>query len=66
MSVFAGCCSISNNNDVEITPTKQWEGHYYSVKDVQKAVDGLKLEKNESVWMISNRTLNRVLQNTGK
>ena len=57
-SFIAGCIST---NDVDVQVTKQWEGHYLSEKDFYKATREIELEKNESIWVLSNRSLNRVL-----
>lgn len=49
---------------VEINATKSWEGHYYDVESFKKAVENVQLDKNETIWVLSDRTLNRVLKNT--
>lgn len=45
-----------------VEATKQWEGHYFTAEEFQKGTESLKLEKNESVWVLSDRTLARVLK----
>lgn len=46
-----------------VETTKPWENHYYTVEQFQNGTKEMKLEKGESVWVISNRTLSRVLKN---
>lgn len=46
-----------------VETTKPWENHYYSVEQFQNGTKEMTLEKGESVWVISNRTLSRVLKN---
>lgn len=57
--LIAGCIHTT-----EIQSTKQWEGHYTDVESFKKATENMQLDKNESVWVLSNKTLNRVLKNT--
>ena len=49
-----------------IESTKSWEGHYYTVDELKDKVDTIKLDKDESMWLMSNHTLNRLLKNTRK
>lgn len=58
--VFTGC---TTTQQPVIETTKPWENHYYSVEDFQNGTKDMQLEKGESVWVISNRTLSRVLKN---
>jgi hypothetical protein len=55
--LFSGC--ITN---IEVPATKQWEGRYDSVEDINKVVKTIELQKNESVWILSNSTLKRLLK----
>ena len=55
--LFSGCQSLN------IQTTKQWEGHYYSVDDAKAVLENTTLDKNESIWMISNTTLKHILKN---
>lgn len=55
-----GCMS---NNEPEIYTAKSWEGHYYTADEFLKSTSNIQLEKNESVWVLSNRSLKRVLEN---
>jgi hypothetical protein len=55
--LFSGC--ITN---IEVPVTKQWEGRYDSVEDINKVVKTIELQKNESVWILSNSTLKRLLK----
>lgn len=60
MMSLAGC--ITTKEPV-VETAKPWENHYYSVEQFQNGTKDMKLEKGESVWVISNRTLSRVLKN---
>lgn len=64
MSILvAGCFS---QKDPVIESTKPWEGHYYNVEDARKQLENAQLDKNESIWMMSNNTLKRLLKSTGQ
>ena len=58
---FVGCLS-----DPKIESTKQWEGHYFTVDELKQKINDIDLDKDESIWMMSNHTLNRLLKNTRK
>lgn len=48
---------------VNVDPVKSWEGHYKSTNDFYKATKNIQLENDESIWVLSDKTLNRVLKN---
>ena len=50
----------------KVETTKQWEGHFYKEDDAKAAVESMKLENKESVWILSNSTLKRLLTNIGE
>lgn len=54
--ILAGCTT-----NIEIQTTKSWEGHYMNEKEFHKATNDIKLDRNESIWVLSNRSLKRVL-----
>ena len=56
-----GCVS----EKIELTPTRQWEGHFMKQQDAQNAIWKCRLEKGESIWILSNATLKRVLLEKG-
>lgn len=58
---ISGCIS-----GPKVESTKPWEGHYYSVDELKYKVGTIQLDKDESMWLISNHTLNRLLKNTRK
>jgi len=60
-AMISGCI-----RDVVVETTKPWEGHYYTQDECKDTADSITLEKNESVWILSNRTLKRLLDNTRK
>ena len=57
--LLSGC---KTTEDIVVMPTKPWENHYYTVEEFQKGTRDIQLEKNESIWVMSNRTLSRVLK----
>ena len=61
MLLAAGCASTP-----KVETTKRWEGHYFNGNDVKAAAESIVLEKNESVWILSNSTLKRLLTNVGE
>lgn len=52
---------IGCTTNIEIQTVKNWEGHYMDEKDFHKATDSIKLERGESIWVLSNRSLKRIL-----
>jgi len=58
------CLASGCIHTIEIQHTKKWEGHYVDVESFKKATDDMQLDKDESVWVLSNKTLNRILKNT--
>ena len=59
LMLFAAGCHTTN-----IQTTKTWEGHFKDIESFKTTTDNITLEKNESIWVLSDRTLNRVLKNT--
>ena len=53
---------ISGCTTVTVNTTESWEGHYYDVEQARKALDDAELRKKESIWIISNNTLKRLLK----
>ena len=60
--ILAGCITI----EPVVENTKQWENHYMTVEDFHAKTKDIKLDKDESIWVLSNYTLNRLLKNTRK
>ena len=50
----------------KLEATKPWEDHYYTVEELKQKIDTIQLDKDESIWMMSNHTLKRLLKNIGK
>jgi hypothetical protein len=46
-----------------IESTKPWEQHYKSVDAFKKGTENIILDENETIWVMSNKTLNRLLIN---
>lgn len=55
--ITSGCMSNININTI-----KPWEGRYETKKDIVNAITDMNLEKNESVWILSNSTMKRLLK----
>lgn len=49
-----------------IQSTQPWEGHYFTIEEFSNGTSGMTLSKDESIWVMSNTTLNRLLKNVGK
>lgn len=62
LMMAVGC--INANPTVETV--KPWEGHFFTTEEAKANVESMQLEENESVWILSNRTLKRVLKNNTK
>ena len=66
-AIVALCLSLTMVGCIiepKIESTKPWEGHYYTIDDLKKQTDSIVLDKNESIWIMSNHTLNRLLKMT--
>ena len=48
-----------------VEPTKQWEDHYMTTEAFYEGTKNMQLSDGESVWVLSNKTLARLLKNTG-
>lgn len=49
----------------KIEATKPWEGHCYTIEKLKDKVDNMQpLDDGESIWLLSNHTLNRLLKNS--
>lgn len=64
LGLLCGC--ISQPKTIEVETTRYWENHYKNVNDFYFGTTNIKLDKDESIWVISNKTLSRLLKNTGK
>ena len=62
LMIATGCINV--NPTVETV--KPWEGHFFTTEEAKANVESMQLEENESVWILSNRTLKRVLKNNTK
>lgn len=57
--LFLGCSTY----EPKVETTKRWENHYFTTNDFYKATSDITLEKGESIWVLSNSTLSRLLKN---
>lgn len=55
---IAGCFS-----QPKIEATQSWENHYFTIEEFRAGTENMKLEKGESIWVLSNKTLKKTLQN---
>ena len=57
--LLTGCITTRN---VEISTTRQWEGHYISVSEFTNSTSNITLDEGESIWVLSNKTLYKLLE----
>ena len=55
-----GC--FSGKPEIEVNAVKSWEGHYMSVEDFHEKTKDISLERDEPIWVLSNRTLYNILK----
>lgn len=55
IGILNGCYSI------ELKTTNDWEGHYFTVQEFNERTKNIKLDKKESIWVLSNDTLYKLL-----
>ena len=55
--IITGC-----HNNIEVITTNNWEGHYFTVQEFNENTKNIKLDKKESIWVLSNRTLYKILE----
>ena len=56
--LISGCKS----DQIDVLTTKSWEGHYYTVEDFKTKTNDIKLDKKESIWVLSNQSLYYILK----
>lgn len=49
----------------KIETTSSWEGHYYSFDELKNKIEDQVLEEKQSMWLLSNATLKRLLKDAG-
>ena len=59
LAFCVGCIQIQPT----IQTTKTYEGHFYDKASAEAAIKTAELQKGESIWILSNTTLKRVLKN---
>ena len=59
LGLLAGCTVIQPI----VQTTRPYEGHFYDKTSAEAAVQSIELQEGESVWILSNGTLKRVLKN---
>ena len=57
---LAGCIT-----EPKIETTSPWEGHYYSFDELKSKIENQQLEEKQSIWLLSNTTLKRLLKDAG-
>ena len=58
--MLVGCIT-----EPKVETTEPWEGHYYSFDELKSKIEGQQLEEKQSIWLLSNTTLKRLLKNAG-
>lgn len=58
------CCGCMTKQPV-VESTKSWENHYMDSKSFYEGTKDIKLDEGESIWVLSNKTLARLLNNVG-
>ena len=48
-----------------VEPTKKWENHYMTAEKFYEGTKDIQLAEGESIWVLSNKTLARLLKNVG-
>ena len=60
-SMLSGCMSKAP----VVQSTKPWENHYMDTASFYEGTKDIKLNEGESIWVLSNKTLARLLNNAG-
>lgn len=61
------CCMLCGCiNNIQVNTVKSWEGHYFTTNEFYNATKDIKLNENETIWVLSDKTLNNVLKNLRK
>lgn len=60
--IISGCKS----DQIDVLTTKSWEGHYQTVEDFRNKTNDIKLDKKESIWVLSNQSLYYILKQQKK
>lgn len=60
--IVSGCKS----DQIDVLTTKSWEGHYYTVEEFKNKTTDIKLDKKESIWVLSNQSLYYILKQQKK
>lgn len=59
-SCLFGCKSI------ELPTTEPWEGRYSSVEEFKEKTRNIELRSGQSIWVVSNGTMYRILKKVEK
>lgn len=62
IAILAGCYTITY--EPVIDTVYAYEGHFYNTNEFYNATQNIQLNDNESIWVLSNKTLKRILKNT--
>lgn len=66
LAVIAACMFLVGCiTEPKIETTLPWEGHYYSFEELKSKTEGQTLEEKQSMWLLSNGTLKRLLKDAG-
>ena len=61
---FAGCITVEKT--IECQTTEPWENHYFTVKEFKEKTQNIELKDRQSIWVLSNDTLKRILKDVSK
>lgn len=61
LMLLVGCA-----NTIQINTIKSWEGHFLTTNEFYNATKNIQLNSDETIWVLSDKTLNGVLKNLGK
>lgn len=66
VAMIAACISLAGcMSEPKVETTLPWEGHYYSFEELKSKTEGQSLGDKQSLWLLSNNTLKRLLKDAG-
>jgi hypothetical protein len=64
--ISTGCITTEKRVEIECKPTEVWENHYFTVEEFKTKTETIELKPGQSIWVLSNDTLKRVLKDASK
>ena len=62
----AFCCVLAGCRTIEIPVAEPWEGHYLTTEEFHMKTQDINLKKDQSIWVLSNGTMYRLLKKVEK